>query len=382
MLSYQIQTNPGTPNLAQAQVGGFSFAVSADGGIGAFAEGNRIYNCTVGGPYHDSYSTKDLIVRNNYYYNVIGGPRQAMGLGSLSKTGVSMTRNGALAIFTTAQPHGFSAGAVVTVSSALVGGSSANPYNGTFQIASVPTPSSLTYAMNSDPGADASGSPVCNGQAAVALVRSKILATFTTSLVHGLSFGQAVAIAAASPSEYNGRFSIASVPSPTSFTYAMLSPPASDASGSFTFGALWQEGRLVVENNIIELVVNPAPYGQGYASGILVDSEAFVAPYVFVQALIRGNLIRNVDNAFDVSGTAVGIRLISCQGAVIEDNIINLNSSLQSPPYNISHQACGSVKYFNNQTPFGLLIQGYDATRGQSVNELAMDTDLSVLLAT
>ena len=60
-----------------------------------------------------------------------------------------------------AQPHGFSAGQVVTVSGAT-GGGSPSPYNGTFQIATVPTPTSFTYPTSTDPGVNASGSPVCN----------------------------------------------------------------------------------------------------------------------------------------------------------------------------------------------------------------------------
>src|SRR5712671_3694389 len=82
----------------------------------------------------------------------------------------------------------------------------------------------------------------------------------------GFLFGQAVTIAGANLSAYNGTFSIASVPSPSSFNYAMASPPGSDASGAFTFGALWQQSRLVIENNIIELVLRLYPPGGGYAS--------------------------------------------------------------------------------------------------------------------
>jgi hypothetical protein len=49
-------------------------ALSAGGGFGTVVEGNRIYHCSTGGPYHDTYSSGDLIVRNNYYHDVIAGP--------------------------------------------------------------------------------------------------------------------------------------------------------------------------------------------------------------------------------------------------------------------------------------------------------------------
>src|SRR5207247_1848021 len=130
-------------------------------------------------------------------------------------------------------------------------------YTGSFQVASVPTPTSFTYAMSADPGADSGGSPVCNGLlTAVSLVRSKTLGTFTTSAPHGFSFGQAVVIAGAAPSVYNGTFAVASVPTPTTFTYLLPSDPGSDATGSLVFGALWQVGRLIIENNVVELILN------------------------------------------------------------------------------------------------------------------------------
>ena len=89
-LEFQIDANPGPPSHAGAAVGEFSWGLSADGGTGAFAEGNRIYNCLVGGPYHDFWSSKDLVACNNYFYNVNNGPRQSMGaVNSAPKAGAS-----------------------------------------------------------------------------------------------------------------------------------------------------------------------------------------------------------------------------------------------------------------------------------------------------
>jgi len=193
-----------------------------------------------------------------------------------------------------------------------------------------------------------------------------------------------VIIGGAAPSvgPFNGTFVVISVLRPTVFTYLMTSAPGANASGPVVFGAMWQEGRLLIENNIIELVLSLYPPGGGFATGILVSGGSAVSPYVFEQVVIRGNNIRNVDNGFDSSGSPHGIALSSCQTAIIENNIINLNSSSQTPPYNIWHIQCGPVKYFNTQTPDGRLVQGYNFAAGQSVNELTTDVELEMLRRT
>ena len=47
--------------------------LSLKGCIGGVVEGNKILNCTIGGPYLDSFSNTDVIVRQNNYYNVVNG---------------------------------------------------------------------------------------------------------------------------------------------------------------------------------------------------------------------------------------------------------------------------------------------------------------------
>lgn len=64
------------------------------------------------------------------------------------------------------------------------------------------------------------------------------VATLTTTTPHGLSTGQSVTVSGASPSQYNGTFTI-TVTNTTEFTYTMASNPGASASpvGSYTFGA-------------------------------------------------------------------------------------------------------------------------------------------------
>jgi N4-gp56 family major capsid protein len=62
------------------------------------------------------------------------------------------------------------------------------------------------------------------------------VATITTAVVHGLGVGQVVTVAAVTNTDVNGTFTIASVPSTTTFTYAVTASNVSSAdTGTVTF---------------------------------------------------------------------------------------------------------------------------------------------------
>src|SRR5205823_4961510 len=119
-------------------------------------ESNRIYNCAFG-CYHDAYSSKDTVIRDNYFRAVNAGVYQKMGGisggdGSQNPTylGISMgalVRTGTTATFTAQQPHGLSAGQAVKIAGAKVAGVLSPYYNGTFAVVTVPSPTQFTYTM-------------------------------------------------------------------------------------------------------------------------------------------------------------------------------------------------------------------------------------------
>lgn len=69
------------------------------------------------------------------------------------------------------------------------------------------------------------------------LVHTTTTATLTTSTAHGLSTGDFITVSGATPSAYNGTFSITKVDA-TSFTYVMATDPGANASvvGSYVYG--------------------------------------------------------------------------------------------------------------------------------------------------
>jgi hypothetical protein len=173
VLKYQMNGAPTTSSVPAGDwLGVFNAGVSVDGGSEAVAEGNCLFNTAVGGPYHDTWGTRDFIARQNYYSDVFRGPYQNMTLTSALKLGSSLTYQNIggqwIAMFTTYQPHGLQSGAnpdKVKIRGAVAGYSYTNPYtedpnDAGFTVLSTPTDTSFTYALASDPGMNAGGSPI------------------------------------------------------------------------------------------------------------------------------------------------------------------------------------------------------------------------------
>lgn len=85
---------------------------------------------------------------------------------------------------------------------------------------------------------------------AVSVVNSSgTIATLTSTVAHGLSVSDTVIVSGADQSEYNGSFTVASVPSTTTLTYDMgATPAATPASGDVTYGPLKQNDTVAFYN--------------------------------------------------------------------------------------------------------------------------------------
>src|ERR1041384_3006731 len=159
-----VSNDPGSPTN-WSHIGVQFQALSNDGGTAAVVEGNRIFNCRMGGPYHDTYNTKDLIVRNNHYRAVVVGPPQALGaFRGLSGLGVavpllSLNHTGNTALAESFKPHGLNNGESVTIAG-VTGPSSGDGllYNGTFNITTTGS-TTFQYTMTGAPSGQATGNP-------------------------------------------------------------------------------------------------------------------------------------------------------------------------------------------------------------------------------
>jgi hypothetical protein len=370
-------------------------ALSAGGGFGTVVEGNRIYHCSVGGPYHDTYSSGDLIVRNNYYHDVLDGPFENFTGGiSSGLTPIpldSLAHQGSIAIATTSLPHGFRVTDLVIISG--VTGADASLYNGTWRITAVPSAKEFRYQMSGTPGADAPegagyatyeevevswGKMVVSHQVRLTDFERvenspRVFGRVTALFKHGLLVGDAVRVTKAGAFEngefppfglfhgYSGVFRVTKIVDQQTFEYEFTDAdgtpydpgsPGDDFSAGY-FGRLWQVRRLVIENNVIEL---PVRYSSRYGplTGIPIYGDRLFPPeYTVREAIIRGNVIRNIND--EVPSDHLALHIGGCGRLLIERNIIG--SALP-----MLHGTIGSVKTFNNLRPDGQLVRSYDGS--------------------
>src|SRR5262249_5729071 len=98
---YQANANPMSRDVSRAWIGVDFYGLVSNGGRGIIVEGNRILNTTFG-LYHDSFSTFDVTARNNYFSGVLAAVYEKMGgVSTATNSSTALTRNGALALFTT-----------------------------------------------------------------------------------------------------------------------------------------------------------------------------------------------------------------------------------------------------------------------------------------
>jgi len=303
-LQYQLASDPGSWSAGTGYLGVILQAISNGGGTAAVVEGNRVFNCFISGPYHDTWNTRDLIVRNNHFRAVQEGPYQNMGRNSgefpyllkyhNSASQITQIGDGKTALFTTQFDHGFAIGQAVEISFAEVNNNPSNPYNGYFAVESIPASNQFTYRMDTDPGDDADQSPVPQ------------------------------------------------------------------------FATLWQVDSLVIENNLIELISSANAYFTPIAiqaTRYVGQDPEIGSQRIFKRVVIRGNAIRHVDNVSDPSQIPLAMRLYSSFEAVVEDNIIDLAS-----PIPLQHYQCNRIRYFNNRNSAGKLILGVQIANARQID--------------
>jgi hypothetical protein len=158
--------------------------------------------------------------------------------GPAGQTGVTATESNTTVTITTPSANGLQQGNSVTISGFTGGGA---PYNGTWVITSILSPTMFTYTdtvtglPNATGGSEvpASTNPLgtagpeingvsISGQTGVSVSESSTNVTITTPSANGLQQGNSVTISGftGAAAGYNGTFAILSVLTPTTFSYA------------------------------------------------------------------------------------------------------------------------------------------------------------------
>ena len=148
----------------------------------------------------------------------------------------------------------------------------------------------------------------------------------------------------------------------------MESEPEADADLSPIpiFQPVAQCANRTLEKNIIELALGPS---QGYwyeptAISMVVDPKyAADLPYAFRNSHVRGNLIRQID--WKTDGYHTGITVRGAENLVADKNIIDVGE-----PQPLRFTKTVAPAFFNNRTPAGKLIRGFNEERGSKVNDI------------
>lgn len=369
---------------------------SCRAGVG---EGNTVLNTFYGGTYQDTFSSRDIIIRNNYYRNVIVGPYLALGSLSAGPNRVSLSvaqTNPPIAQGTLTDEqgntinHGFADQEPVNVMLAPI-----TEYNLLQRVVTVVNPTTFTYPLLAVPSGSSIGR--CERAQAGLIGLNHLgngVAEATTGTLpeegHGLQVGDRIKVINATVSltdltprpEYNGFFEITAVlgtPKPTKFRYQMLNTPGGNAA-SASFQRVWGVDRIVIENNVIELA-DRKYYEWGTPFGIWIADNALISPpppYPHGEAIVRRNVVRYVDGIVNSDNNAFAVYVAGTKKALVSDNIVDTATAWQPNPIT---QARSQVQYFNNSSADGASVRGHNADTGKRLDELETTIQDATLLA-
>lgn len=172
-------------------------------------------------------------IANNFVYGNSASTDNTKDVGLISKTTTTLnaplvstiatkavTTN--VATLTTSANHSFATGDSVVVSNVDA------TFNGTYSITGTPAPNSFTYSLATANVTATAATSTASIEITTKTVVSNV-ATLTTNVAHGFTSGQSVTITNVDAT-FNGTFTIASIPTTTSFTYSLITANVATAS--------------------------------------------------------------------------------------------------------------------------------------------------------
>ncbi len=235
------------------------------------------------------------------------------------------------------------------------------------------------WFKNVNKGAFLGGIAASQGTGSLSL--SAPTATVTIPSGHNLLVNDVVLISTSPATSFNGIVVTVTSVTSTTFTFktSITSPPSATISA---VQKLFGVSNLTIEGNVAEVPTATS----GSLIGIHVnDSWAASTPaqdatyptYLFGKVLVRDNKMRYVDDAPPVSGyVGYGLQINSALDLLVRNNVITCQ-----PTPAIQNDRCGSVAYFNNQTPAGALIQGANGDNGNPYEELSTEADFALVIS-
>lgn len=137
------------------------------------------------------------------------------------------------------------------------------------------------------------------GQTIASITHSGTTATLTTTAPHGLATGDEIAVTGATPAEFNVAAQAITVTSPTSFTYALASAPASDAT---VMGSYAQVPNVTGCDT--SLFINVAVFGHRVW---FTERNSFRAWYLPLNSIGGALTPLDLSSLFELGGSLAGV---------------------------------------------------------------------------
>jgi hypothetical protein len=293
-------------------------ALGADAGTAAVTEGCLVLH-TRRAYYHDTGTTKDSTVRNNYFSDAYIGINYSLGSLGQRVTAVTYPNEPVLL---------------------------------------------KSVIRDTDP--------------TIAVVTNKSIPPDAENAPHGLLQGSAVSMLVQNPASlpnYTGYWDILDTPSAYKFRYQLAGNPGADGTGDpLQYQEFWRTRLLVHENNIIEVTTDipSAPYGYGILFQLAGPGSPASFP-MHLQNVVRGNIIRQLKDVQD--GNNFGISITKAKSGLTEQNVIDMDEP------NAAIETYSGLTYFANERPSGAFLQGRDDTNARFVDELTTLIEDSLILS-
>ncbi|MBL9170017.1 MAG: hypothetical protein JNN07_19945 [Verrucomicrobiales bacterium] len=191
-----------------------------------------------------------------------------------------------------------------------------------------------------------------------------------------LGAGDRVALAT-NQASVTGVYAIQNV---TATTFEIVTKVASPPATTITsVKKLLSVGRATVEGNTIEVAPSVSLVGVAFQ---VDDNNGGGTPYVerpdyaHGDIIFRNNKVRYVDGVFKSTNLGFCSDVRGAKNLQVQNNVVDC-----APANPLRNSRCGAATYFNDLTPLGLLVQGYNAETAKKYDELATLTEDAFVMA-
>ena len=109
----------------------------------------------------------------------------------------------------------------------------------------------------------------------------------------------------------------------------------------------------------------------------IYTGRPFPPEYTVREAIIRNNVIRNVNDATAPVDSQFAMDIGGCEKLLIEGNVIKIDSTMPIR----ANSSVGTVSTFNNMTPEGKLIQAINPNSNEMLPDELADLEDALLLS-